>query len=312
MYKSRSSSHLSLALPPSEPEPAVTESGRPSSVPVPALAWHYLVLAGVVAGSVAGVYFGSGKFLAEKVLKAFATPLGIVWVVLFLTCYFSLLQRRLMLGFALLFAWGLLTLAGNQLFSSWLVATLERPYLASRFDKLGPYELVLVLGGGTSVTPQGDPQLDLGGDRLLLAARLYHAGKVERIIVSGSQFTRSSELDLDPGHESKLLLVQVGVPEDRISVIQGLNTAEEMRALSGWLEANSPAPDLNLGIITSAWHLPRAMRLAAANQIKATPVPANFHTTPFIPSPHLVIPSGENLYWTQVALHEYLGRLLGR
>ncbi len=146
----------------------------------------------------------------------------------------------------------------------------------------------------------------------MLAARLYHAGKVGRIIVSGSQFMRTNAIDLDPGQESKLLLVQVGVPEERISLIEGLNTSQEMQSLRKWLDGNASGEPTSLGIITSAWHLPRAMRLATANQIEATPLPANFHTTPLIPSPHLVIPSGENLYWTQVALHEYLGQLLGR
>ena len=312
MYKPRSSSHLSLALPPSEPEPELAESQPSAAPPNYSFGWHCVLLGGLAAGAVAGVYFGSGQHLTEKVLKAFAAPLSIAWGILFLVGYFCLLRRQVMVGLVALAAWGVLTLGGNQLFSRWIVSTLEQPYLESRFAKLGPFDLVLVLGGGTSVTPQGDPQLDWGGDRIMLAARLFHAGKVDRILVSGSQFTRSNELDLEPGEESKLLLVQVGVPEDRISIIRGLNTAEEMRSLSQWLESNAAAPNLNLGIITSAWHLPRAMRLAAANQIKATPVPANFHTVPFIPSPHLVIPSGENLFWTQVALHEYLGRLIGR
>ncbi len=203
-------------------------------------------------------------------------------------------------------------MAGNQLFSRWLVATLEQPFLTSRLAKQEPLDTVLVLGGGTSMTPAGDPQLDWAGDRLMLAARLYHAGKVERILVSGSQFARTSELDLDPGQDSKLLLVQVGVPEEIISVIEGLNTSQEMQSLRKWLDSNASGQPSSLGIITSAWHLPRALRLAEANQIKAVALPANFHTTPFIPSPHVVIPSGENLYWTQVALHEYLGRMLGR
>jgi uncharacterized SAM-binding protein YcdF (DUF218 family) len=261
---------------------------------------------------VAGVFLGSGQHLGEKVLKALATPLGVVWVLLFLLGYFSLLRRRTAVGILALLAWGILTLGGNQLFSRWVVSTLEKPYLNSQFAKLGPFETVLVLGGGTSVTPQGDPQLDSAGDRLMLVARLYRAGKVERILVSGSQFTRSSELDLDPGQESKLLLVQIGVPEERISIIEGLNTSEEMKSLRLWLDNNHPEGAPNLGILTSAWHLNRAMKLAAANKIKATAVPSNFHTQPFVPSPHLVIPSGEDLYWTSVALHEYLGQLVGR
>ena len=309
MYQTRSTTHLSLALPPSEPvdDQPIPEPSKKISYGV-----HLLLLAGLGAGAVAGVFLGSGQHLAEKVLKAVVTPIGAVWVLLFLVGYFSLLQRRTNTGLLILLAWAILTLGGNQLFSSWLVSTLEKPYLNSQFAKLGPYEVVLVLGGGTSVTPQGDPQLDWAGDRLMQAARLYHAGKVERLLVSGSQFTRSSDLDLDPGEESKLLLVQVGVPEDKISIIKGLNTSEEMKSLRTWLDSNYPEGTPNLGIVTSAWHLNRAMKLAGANSIKATPVPSHFHTKPFIPSPHLVIPSGEDLYWTSVALHEYLGQLVGR
>jgi len=309
MYQTRSTSHLSLALPPSDP---VDDQPIPEPSPKTSYGVHLLLLAGLGAGAVAGVFLGSGQHLGEKVLKAIATPIGFIWVLLFLVGYFSLLQRRTTTGLLVLLAWGILTVGGNQLFSSWLVSTLEKPYLGSQFAKLGPYEVVLVLGGGTSVTPQGDPQLDWAGDRLLQAARLYHAGKVERLLVSGSQFTRSSDLDLDPGEESKLLLVQVGVPEEKISTIKGLNTSEEMKSLRTWLDSNYPEGTPSLGIVTSAWHLNRAMKLAAANDIKATPVPSHFHTKPFIPSPHLVIPSGEDLYWTSVALHEYLGQMVGR
>jgi len=310
MYQTRSTTHLTLAMPPSEP---VEEESTPGPEPKKSsFGIHLLLLAGLGAGAVAGVFLGSGQHLGEKVLKAIATPIGAVWLLLFLVGYVSLLQRRTTTGLLVLLAWGVLTIGGNQLFSKWLVSTLEKPYLNSQFAKLGPYEVVLVLGGGTSVTPQGDPQLDWAGDRLMQAARLYHAGKVERLLVSGSQFTRSSERDLDPGEESKLLLIQVGVPENKISIIKGLNTSEEMKSLRAWLDTNYPEGTPNLGIITSAWHLNRAMKLAAVNKIKATPVPSHFHTKPFIPSPHLVIPSGEDLYWTSVALHEYLGQMVGR
>lgn len=308
MYQTRSTAHLSLAVPPSEPAGEET-APQPAK---PAYGWHLVLLAGLAAGAIAGVFLGSGQHLGEKVLKALATPVGVVWVLTFFAGYLSLLQRHSTLALLLFLSWGVLTLGGNQLFSRWLVASLEQPYFPSEFSQIGPHEVVLVLGGGTSVTPQGDPQLDGAGDRLMLAARLFHAGKVERIVVSGSQFTRTSAIDLEPGEESKLLLVQVGVPEERISIIQGLNTSEEMQSFHKWLDSSYPDGRPSLGILTSAWHLNRAMKLAAANEIKATPVPANFHTHPLISSPHLVIPSGENLNWTSVALHEYLGQMIGR
>jgi len=105
MYQTRSTSHLSLALPPSEP---VDEQPTPAPTPKTSYGVHLLLLAGLGAGAVAGVFLGSGQHLGEKVLKAIATPIGFVWLLLFLVGYFSLLQRRTTTGLLVLLAWAIL------------------------------------------------------------------------------------------------------------------------------------------------------------------------------------------------------------
>ncbi len=95
MYQPRPTQHLSLALPPSEPETKDGASAALESPNGPAYGLHSLLLAGLLGGALVGVYLGSGQHLTEKVLKALATPLGIVWGTLLLLGYFQLLRRQI-------------------------------------------------------------------------------------------------------------------------------------------------------------------------------------------------------------------------
>ena len=45
---------------------------------------------------------------------------------------------------------------------------------------------IVLMGGGTNVAANRQPQLAAAGDRVAMVARLFHAGKVERIICTGT------------------------------------------------------------------------------------------------------------------------------
>ena len=84
-----------------------------------------------------------------------------------------------------------------------------------------------------------------------------------------------------------------------------------MQNLRSWID-QQPDPTLRVGIITSAYHLSRAMRLAAANGVLAEAVPANFRASKLAPSPSWVVPSADNLLHTAKALKEHVAGLIGR
>ena len=102
---------------------------------------------------------------------------------------------------------------------------------------------------------------------------------------------------------------ELDVDANAILQLNGINTSEEMQNLKKWSDRN---PDKRIGLLTSAWHLPRAMRLAKAQGIEADPVAAGFFSQPYAPSPGVVVPSEYNLMVTAMVTKEYLARLVGR
>lgn len=271
---------------------------------------HLLLLTFVAALFVGAVGLVSGPRMVERLLVALASPVGIVWCLLILMVYFCLLTRQAwpaLIGFA---GWLILTVAGNQFVANWLIGTLESPYQDVNVFELEPFDTVLVLGGGTNTTIQGNPQLSYSGDRVAMAARLHHAGMAKQLICSGTKTFRNSPQDMHMRDEAAELLVGLGVPNDSILRMEGENTSQEIANLKTWIDKSGTQG--RIGVITSAWHLDRTMRLARANKIELTPIPADFLTTPITPSPSMVVPSPGNLLVTSRACREYLASLVGR
>ena len=256
------------------------------------------------AGSIAGTA------MLEKMLTNLAMPLGLIWLALIVLVYFSLLKRQAwpaLVGFICFF---ILTLSGNAFFSNWLISTLERPYEDADVYEMEPLDTLVVLGGGTTSRVDGQSQLVDGGDRVATAARMYHKGKAANIICTGSQSFRSTENDLSPREEAALILRELGVPEENVFQMKGANTYQEISNLKKWMESN---PDHGrIGIVTSAWHMPRVMRLVETEGITVVPVPCDYLARPYGPSPNLVIPGAKQVAITAKATKEYLAGLVGR
>ena len=172
-------------------------------------------------------------------------------------------------------------------------------------------DVIFVLGGGTTTNLLPSVELNASGDRVVTAARLFHSGKVKRIVCTGQHWQNTNVDDLDPNEEAAQMLVWLQVPQDRIARLAGSNTSEEMQKISKFLEQQDLTQS-KVGIITSAWHLRRAGRLAEKNEIEATLVPCDFRSHHFSAGSDLILPSASNLDETAAALKEYLAYLIGR
>ncbi|MEL7497876.1 MAG: YdcF family protein [Planctomycetota bacterium] len=271
----------------------------------------HLLLLGLVAGLVlAGVGLVSGRTMVEKLITSLITPVGVIWIVLTLMVYFSLLNRRGWTAIASFACWLILTITGNQIVANSLAIQLESDYQSINPYDGDPFELVIVLGGGTNTTISGQSQLAMNGDRVAVAARMYHGGQAKMIVCTGSQTYRSTPLDLHPREEAINILVGFGVPRESLLEMKGNNTSEEMQNLKTWLAENRV--DGRIGVITSAWHLSRAMRLASANGLNVEPIPANFISEPYAPNPNVIVPSADNLLITARVCKEMLAGFVGR
>ena len=111
-----------------------------------------------------------------------------------------------------------------------------------------------------------------------------------------------------PRDMAAAMCIELGVPDERIERVEGINTSEEMRHLSEYLKRSG-----RVGLITSAFHMPRAMRLARSQGLELIPLPADFLTpADLFPTVLDFIPDAEAIMVTRLACKEYLAKLVGR
>lgn len=184
--------------------------------------------------------------------------------------------------------------------------------LESRYRELDPavaFDAVVVLGGGTGLTPNLQPQLSGAGERLAAAVRMYHAGRTDRIMVTGTALEDQPDVPDSPSEQGVLLLRAFALNADAVTTLPGRTTSGEMESLRQFL---SEHPGQRVGVITSAMHMPRAMRLAEANGLTLTPIPVDFRSYRGPINALSFIPDAEGLNILTSVIHEYLGMLVGR
>ena len=126
--------------------------------------------------------------LVSKVVGGLASPLG---VVIALSLIGLAYRRRFgwwVVGLAVVVLWG----ASMPLSGDWMLGRLEAEYPARPIAALPHVDAAIVLGGslGQPLPPRFDPDLSDAADRVLYAARLFRAGKVDAILVSGGNLPR--------------------------------------------------------------------------------------------------------------------------
>jgi uncharacterized SAM-binding protein YcdF (DUF218 family) len=183
----------------------------------------------------------------------------------------------------------------------WLIAPLER-----RFDLPGPIERVdgiIVLAGSELAGLSriyGQPQLNSMGDRITTALMLAETYPQARLVHTGQRET----------HAARRLLLDAGIPAERIVFeAEARNTCENASRVRALVE---PRPASTWLLVTSAFHLPRAVACFEAQDWRVVPYPADFRTGTSAINLDLV----ENLENLDYAAHEWLGlawyRITGR
>jgi uncharacterized SAM-binding protein YcdF (DUF218 family) len=150
-----------------------------------------------------------------------------------------------------------------------------------------------------------DPELFDSSDRVWHAARLFHRGLAPRIIVSGGSYL--VEAGQAPATQTEAVamrqfLLALGVPEQAI-VMEGksLNTIENMQ------ETRALVGTGRVALVTSGYHMPRALRLARRAGLDAEAFPTDWQV---LPSATLwwesLMPSAGPLIGSGIAIREYL------
>jgi uncharacterized SAM-binding protein YcdF (DUF218 family) len=217
--------------------------------------------------------------------------------------------RRSLIGTALLLLW----FFGTPIFADLLLSSLEDQYPYRTDDKCPQADAIFVFGGmlGLRGYPGDGIAWNEAAERFGKAVDLYKARRSPVLVLSGG--AERYEGGPDEGELLKAHAITLGIPARAILVTpETFNTKDEAKQLCQLAEANQWKRVL---IITSAYHMPRAMQLIAGCPAECVPVPVAFST----PEPHsswayrridYFLPQAHALFFSELALREYLGIFL--
>ncbi|MCM2373820.1 YdcF family protein [Aporhodopirellula aestuarii] len=284
-------------------------------------------------GLVLATYLQQGFVAAGRGATNLVMPVSLVWLSLLAATLwhaYSSHRGKTVIFFTLFIAW---TVVGNCRFSQTLMSCVEAPLivdphpaLEQRVRKDGegspelPLDAVVALGGCARLVMDGFGEVTSDGERIVSAAQAYHAGATKTIITTGS----STDGIGDPWKLGRDLLISLNVPAEHIFSIEEQNTSQEMASLAAFLkdppadwlaQIGRPASDSQrVGLITSAFHIPRAIRLAKSNGLELLPLPCAFRSErtekPFVAAE--LVPNSESHVNFSLAAKELLARILGR
>lgn len=251
-------------------------------------------------------------FSAAKLFWVIADPLNLTLIILTLAVIMMWTPwRRLGVWLASLVTAGLLAVAILPL-GAWALAPLSDKYPTHAIVQDPVDGIVLLSGAAVDLgisAKMGHPIPGKAADRLVEFMRLARAYPAARLLICGGNTGPGAR----PRREGPAIadyLVSRGLSRDRM-MVEGQSRDTYENAVHGKALAR-PAPGQRWLLVTSAWHMPRAM---ATFQSQGWPIKAAPPTSPGITfRPRFNLRRGLNHF--KVALHEYIGlvayRLNGR
>lgn len=240
-------------------------------------------------------------FLLKKFISFFFTPLGALFLVivifLLLRRKAPVLSRAVLVGALLLFY-----LLAIPAVATLLTRPLELRHNYVAISELSGIKDIVVLGAGVR---HGEYSVydQIGGhglNRVLYGASLYHALPGARLYLSGGGYGQDGNEATAMGR----LAMVLGVPaKDIVIENQSWDTDDQARLLAPML-AGRP-----FALVTSAWHMPRALRLFSNQGLFPQPAPTDFCARNLKLTFESFLPSAYALNQSTMAIKEYLGWL---
>lgn len=230
----------------------------------------------------------------NKLLPVFVLPIGVVAIVVVLAALRRWRAAGVLAGLCLVVL--SLPVCGNA-----LLGRLESIHPPLRVAEVLPADAVLVLGGvmAPARAPGLLPEWADSVERFEAGVALLRADRARLLLFTGDP--RGSE-----GATLRRLAIARGVPEERIAVIGEVgNTADE----AAQLRRHAAAHGLRrVVLVTSAWHLPRAVRQFRGAGVELVPFPVDYRSMPNRLLPYMDwLPTANALEKTELALRECYG-----
>lgn len=250
-------------------------------------------------------------FLLKKIIAPFFSPVPLCLVLLFLGLALLWFSRRQRAGKILVtLGTGLLLTLSHSFVPDLALRPLEQRYppVPDRAaGQAGHHEAraakyIVVLGGGQTSDPKLPVTSHLRSDslfRVLEGVRLYKAGPGRKLILSGGAVFGAVP---ESRTMSRLALIMGVNPQDIIQESASRDTEDQAGLLKPLVGQDG------FFLVTSAYHLPRAMAMFQKQGLTPMAAPAG-HWVREAPyrSPGGLFPDSVGLHHAEIALHEYLG-----
>lgn len=255
--------------------------------------------------------------IISKVLPALLFPVGLVCLLCLVTGVLALRRKAKNAAILAFSAALLLYLSASPIVCHLLLRGLERNYPE---PESYPKVSAIVLLGGAMIAPsppRRHPATNGCGDRLLQAVRLWKTGLAPKLVVTGGAIPFLTGYGGDEASLYSSLLTELfDVPDSSIlKVSESQNTYEDARETAQLFQ--SRGLEKNILLVTSAAHMPRAVRLFRKQGFTVYPASADFRSGVEFPARWFaLLPAEWALDETANALHEYVGlaayALMGR
>lgn len=235
----------------------------------------------------------------HKILPALASPI----VALLLLAVLAVLTRSRVVK---LIAVALFLACTSPLLANRALAYLEREFPPEPLAAVEPLDQVVVLSGMLRAVVSRDGtviyELREAADRIEAGLALLGSGQAAGLILTRGQLPWS--LGLPEGEVLRDMALARGANPGRVTLTApAQNTAEEARAVAALLE-----PGARIGLVTSAFHMPRALQVFREQGLDPRPIAVDYRQDFDAVTIIDIIPNSEALDDISLFVREMIGR----
>lgn len=252
------------------------------------------------------------SLLLSKIVPALLFPVGLGVVLGLAAAVLAFRKGARAAGSVALLAALVLYLASSPIVSTCLLRSLEDRYPPPRNSP--PAAAIVLLGGGMVplIAPRIHPETGHAGDRVIHAARLWHAGHAPVVVATGGYIEFLTDAPgTEAGLYAQVLTALFGLPDSAVIAMGRSRTTHEDAMFTAEL-FDEKGVDKNILLVTSATHMRRAEALFRKAGFTVHPAPTDYRGEVTAFKWFDLLPKADALLNTTVALHEYLGLLAYR
>jgi uncharacterized SAM-binding protein YcdF (DUF218 family) len=239
------------------------------------------------------------------IFKGFLDPIFIVFILLFISFILFWLNCKKKNG-ALILLLSIVLIYGASIapVANYLCYYLEKDYINNPTAGDKNIDAIVVLGSGTKDINALKNTFNTGIEslRLLHAVVVYNKTGAKSFVCSGKGYGKVSEAEAMGRLAGKL-----GVPKEKIKIEPNSKNTGENAIEVNKIFVNK---NINIGLVTSAFHMKRSEREFKKYFNNVVPLPAHYLYSSPIGNPVIrYIPQSEELYKTSLALKEIVAQL---